>query len=139
MAVSKVQNPPDPGKKSGGGLWSKVGQATGAVVGGIAGSFVGQPLAGAALGGQVGGMVGGYAGDKADPGRAGGERPATDPVSVRRLNVAMQMPEVQMAQMQKSKQLLASSNMPKALDYMAMIDQAQMKLKDQLGSGGSIG
>jgi hypothetical protein len=95
-------------------------------------------MAGAALGGTIGGTVGSYAGEAADPSRAGGERPSVDPVSTRRLNIAMQMPEVQMAQMQRSKELLASSNVPKAMDYMAMIDQAQGKLKQQTGGGGSF-
>jgi hypothetical protein len=141
MAISKVVNPPDPGKRGGGGLWGKIGSVAGTALGGTAGFLVAGPagaMAGAGLGGTVGGVVGGYAGEAADPSRAGGERPSTDPVSTRRLNIAMQMPEVKMAQMQRSKELLASSNVPKAVDYMTMIDQAQTKLKDQLGGGGSL-
>ena len=50
----------------------------------------------------------------------------------------MKIPEVQMAQMQRSKQLLANSRVPNALQYMSMIDQAQSKLKEQL-AGTTVG
>lgn len=134
MAIQQVQNPPDMGKRSGGGFWGKVGSLAGTGLGAAVGAMAGNPMAGAAIGGTVGGMTGGYAGDKLDPGRAGGERPQVSTVQGKKLDIAMKVPEVQMAQMQRSKELLSKSNLPNAMEYMKQLDMAQMKLKEQLAA-----
>lgn len=142
MAIAKVYNPPDPGKRGGGGLWGKVGMGVGTLVGAGAGLLAsgGNPMGamtGASLGGSVGQLAGGYAGEKADPSRAGGARPETNPIQGKRLNIAMDIPEVQMAQMQRSKELLAKSNVPNAMDHMKQLEMAQMKLQEQLAAYGT--
>lgn len=127
--VNKINVPP---RKADSG-WGGLGGALGSIAGMGLGALAGGPV-GAALGGSIGGMAGGLTEKQfGAPGTTSGA-PEPSPVQTKKLAVAMQIPEVQMAQLQSSKQDLARSSVPDAMKHIEMIDNAQMKLKNQIGS-----
>lgn len=139
MAITPVINTGKPAKSGGGGMWGSIGSLGGAGLGAIIGSFTpAGPLGGAQIGQGVGQAAGVIGGNALDPAKAGAAEGGPAPIQGRKMDIAMKIPEVQMAQMQRSKQLLANSSVPNALQYMSMIDQAQSKLKEQL-AGTTVG
>lgn len=138
--IIPVTSPP----KKGGGLF---GGILGSVLGGLAGAIA-APLTGgasllgtlgaAAAGAGAGNMVGGLAGEAIDPSKSGGSTtviPKSEASKKNMQTVAMNNPEVQLATIQNSKNLLKQSSTPDALQYMDILDQASGKLKQQLGVG----
>lgn len=142
MALADVQPVTTPGKRGGGGLWGLIGGAVGLGLGAAAAPFTaGASLAPAiamgALGGAGAGLgIGSAVGEMVDPSK-GGEITQTVPkseTSRKKLNtVAMQSPDVQLAQMQNSKSLLKQSATPDAEKYMSIIDEASARLKNRMG------
>jgi uncharacterized protein YcfJ len=142
MALTEVNTAYDPPKKGGGLMGSIAGTIGGAVVGGALAPFTGGAslaiipgLAGA------GGAIGSVVGNKVDPAKAGEAIPTAPEIQTdtSKLNSMRMAPEVQLAQMQHSKNLLSTSDIPQASDYMDMINQAQAKLKSQLGNNSFLG
>jgi hypothetical protein len=140
MALNPVDQVKGGGSGGGGLFGGLLGAIAGTVLGGgiplSPGSLVGMS-SGMQAGGQVGGLV--------DPGQAGGVSSAVPTMQNSKSNalqaVAQHSPEVQLATMQNSKNLLANSAMPGAEQYIGQINQAQDLLKERLkgaGSGGSM-
>lgn len=136
--INKVNVPPRKADSGWGGLGGALGSIAGMGIGAALAPFTaGTSIpAAAALGGSVGGLAGNMVEGKfGAPGTTSGA-PEPAPVQTKKLDIAMKMPEVQMAQMQSAKQDLARSNVPDASKYIATIDKAQMELKNRLGSVG---
>lgn len=135
--INKVNVPPRPKDSGWGGLGGALGSIAGMGLGAaLAPATGGASLAaGAALGGSMGGIAGGLAEKQFGAPQTTSGAPEPAPVQTKKLNIAMKMPEVQMATMQSAKQELAQSNVPDAMKHIEMIDKAQMKLKNQLGAG----
>jgi hypothetical protein len=114
MPITPIQPVIAPPKKGGGALGS------------IAGTIGG----GASLGSQLGGA----GGEAIDPAQAGSQSPHVGTMEKSKpIASVTSQPDVQLAMMQNSKNLLKSADVPDALDYMSLIDQASAKLKKQMG------
>jgi hypothetical protein len=152
MALNEIVPVTKPPKKGGGVLGSVVGGIVGALAaigttiatwnpgaGAGAGLAAGAAAAGSIAGGAGAGMgLGGMIGEAANPSKAGEVSeviPKQQNTSKPMQTVAMNNPEVQLATMQHSKNLLKNSSQPDALQYMDLLNQASGKLKNQLGVG----
>lgn len=153
MAVTGI-NPTRRRQEEDGGLFGSVlGGALGAIAGAAAAPFTaGASLAtipaaigtiggGLAAGAGLGSTAGGLIGKAVDGGQSARDQAVIPTQEIRQtpLSSMKNMPEVQMATMQNSKNLLATSDMPNAIDYMAMIDQAKERLKNRLSGRSSLG
>lgn len=150
MALSSI-NPVIKKPDEGGGL---LGSVAGGLAGLAAGALLAVPtggaslaaapamLGGAAAGGSIGSQLGSMVGTAIDEGEPGGTTPMVSPAdtdSRSKMTAMMKAPEVQLATMQNSKNLLATSDIPDAQNYVDQINQAQEKLKQQLGNNSFLG
>jgi hypothetical protein len=147
MAITEI-NPVIKKGSGGGGLLGSVlgglaGITLGAATGGALaapGAVLGGALSGALAGGSVGQTVGGISGNLIDKPKADEATPMiqNNPVDRAKMNAMGSAPEVQMASMQNAKNLLSTSDLPDAKNYMDQIDQAQSALKQRLGNNSSL-
>lgn len=147
MATTGINPTRRKGQEGGEGLFGSVlGGILGSVLGGAVGSIAGPAgtAVGASLGGSLGGAGGGAVGNEFESGTPGGDSPNQVPQmatggSESVLSKMSKMPEVQMAKLQNSRNLLATSNVPGAQDYIGQIDEAKKRLQSQLGNNSSLG
>jgi hypothetical protein len=131
MPITPIQPVIAPPKKGGGALGSIAGTIGGGAIGFIASG--GNP-AGAMAGASLGSQLGGAGGEAIDPAQAGSQSPHVGTMEKSKpIASVTSQPDVQLAMMQNSKNLLKSADVPDALDYMSLIDQASAKLKKQMG------
>lgn len=127
-------------KKSGGLLGSVLGGLAG-LGAGVAGVFTGGAALPAIPGAIAAGTaLGGVAGNMASPAGSGAApAPVQSVGQTGPMNSMGGAPEVQMATMQNAKNLLSTSNVPNAQQYMDMIDQAHQTLRTRLGTNSTLG
>lgn len=145
MNLAGINQVIKPAKKGGGAF----GSVLGGVLGAIAGAALAYPTGGASLamipaaaaGAGAGMSVGGIAGEALDPTKAAEASPEIPMTEGKKpaLSYMMKMPEVQLATMANAKNLLATSDIPGAQDYMEMLGQASGRVRNQLGGLSSIG
>lgn len=148
-------NPVDtPAHKGSGMFGSVLGGGIGALIGAIASvalspytagaslaPLIAAGASGAAAGAGLGSTAGGIAGNVIDPAKsptASLQLPLTE-AKKPALSYMMKAPEVQLATMQNAKNLLATQDMPGAMDYMNQLDQAMGITRKRLGNMSSIG
>lgn len=141
MAFLEVQPVVTPGKKGGGAFGGALGSILGGIIGAI-GAAAAPATAGGSLGlipagMAIGGTAGGLAGEAADGSKGADVQGVVGKTENRKpmQTVAAQNPEVKLATLQNSKNLLKTSDVPDAMKYMGLIDEASGKLKNQMGIG----
>ncbi len=141
MALGRINPIPDPPKKGGGLFGSVLGGGLGAIASLAAAPFTGgASLSYLPAAAGMGMTAGGIAGEVIDPSKPGSMAQSVPTIESKKpaLQHMLKMPEVQLATMINSKNLLQTSDVPNADQYMSVLDQGIGKIKQRLGSNSSI-